>query len=79
MFSSDHDTTTSALEFSEADFAPGRLWVVTTSSGVIFSTRAAKRCFSSAVSPGTSTNVPDDCSPARMAAAFSTASGVSMK
>ena len=57
----------------------GKLGVSTTSSGVIFSTRAANRFFNSSVSPGTATNVPDDCSPARLAAACSTANGVSIR
>jgi hypothetical protein len=47
--------------------------------GVFVQTSATKRCLSSAVSPGTSTNVPEDCSPASDAAAFSTASGVSIR
>lgn len=47
--------------------------------GVIFSTRAANRRFNSSVSPGTATKVPDDCSPARLAAACSTGNGVSKR
>jgi hypothetical protein len=45
---------------------------------VIRSIRAAKRSFNAAVSPGTATNVPEDCSLASAAAAWATGSGVSM-
>jgi hypothetical protein len=55
---------------------PDRLGSVAVSSGVIFSTHAAKRCFNLSVSPGTATKVTGDCSPASEAAAFSTASDV---
>ena len=55
------------------------LGLATDSSGAIFSTLAPNRSRNSSVSPGTATNVPDDCSPASTSAAFSIARGVSMK
>src|SRR5215831_16265369 len=80
MFSIDQDTTTSPrLNLPIWGRDPGRLGPLVIFNSSMISTRAAKRLRKDAVSPGTLTNVPDDCSAANTSAACRSRSGVSTR
>src|SRR5436190_19131412 len=80
MFSTGHEITTSAFrKVVPALQRPGKLGCRTVPNDRTFSTRAANRLRKEAVSPGTLTNVPEDCSPASTSAARSTSKGVSTR
>jgi hypothetical protein len=81
MLSSGHDSVTRARTARRAGSTPalGRLRGRSRASTVTPSTRAAERALSSALSPGTDTNVPLDCSPAMASATRSTSAVVSIR
>jgi hypothetical protein len=79
-FSTGQDTVMRACRCGRSGRpAPGSEGAGTSPSGVMASTRAAARALSSGVSPGTGTKVPEDCSPASIAAASSSGQAVSIR